>query len=353
MAFPASGANPNSTLLAPEPVGQGGRDGPIRRETAHRLFAFEFNNSRHQIPGAGEKDPSFLVSPLGAKVNRLHVVGVCTEVEQVGKSGEMWRARISDPTGVFTVMAGNYQPEASLALSQLQVPCFIAVTGKARTYEPEPGTVFVSIRPESVSVVDAGTRDQWVLDTARRTVERLQATELARANPTATAADLHQKGIPQNLADGVVAAREPYALTELSVFKEMARKSLGYLLPGGIMPVHQESTSPTKPLAPMPTEHVPASWKAPSASPPPIGSPQAVQALADAKAAQSAAEDVFDAKVVASVQSLEGQKGARWDDVLSACGGPGITPEQVEESLNRLMDKGLIYEPTLGVLKTT
>jgi len=153
----------------------------FQRETAHRAFAQEFNAARHEIKGQGEKDPSFVVTPLGAKVNRLHVVGVCTDIETVGESGEVWRARISDPTGVFTVYAGQYQPEAAQALSQIQPPQFVAVTGKARTYEPEPGSLFVSIRPESVTVVDEGTRDQWILDTARRTRDRLKAVQAVRA----------------------------------------------------------------------------------------------------------------------------------------------------------------------------
>jgi len=117
----------------------------IQRETAHRVFALEFNASRQEIKGQGEKDASYLVTPLGAKINRLHVVGVCTDIEPVGESGEVWRARISDPTGVFTVYAGNYQPEAAQALSQLKPPQYVAITGKARSYEPEPGSVFVSI----------------------------------------------------------------------------------------------------------------------------------------------------------------------------------------------------------------
>ena len=103
-------------LLPPAPAAE--RPKGIQREVAHRAFALEFNASRHEIKGQGEKDPSFIVTPLGAKVNRIHVVGVCTDVEPVGESGEVWRARISDPSGVFSVYAGNYQPEAALAISQ-------------------------------------------------------------------------------------------------------------------------------------------------------------------------------------------------------------------------------------------
>lgn len=313
-----------------------------QRETAHRAFAQEFNASKHEIKGQGEKDPSFIVTPLGAKVNRVHIVGVCTDVEPIGESGEVWRARISDPTGVFTIYAGQYQPEAAQALSQVQPPQYVAVTGKARTYEPEPGSMFVSVRPESITVVDEATRDQWILDTARRTRERLKAVNAVRADPKTTADTLVAAGATKPVADGAMLAQERYGLTDVSRYGHMLKTALGHLMPGGAVPVHRiekrdappaaEETAPQESAAPQP-------WKAPVAP--------------AAKAEVDAAQEALDASVLAAVGKLEGAKGARWDDVLSATATGGLTSETIEEALNRLMDKGLIYEPTLGVLKST
>jgi RPA family protein len=319
----------------------------FQRETAHRAFAQEFNASKHEIKGQGEKDPSFLVTPLGAKVNRLHVVGVCTDIEPVGESGEVWRARISDPTGVFTVYAGQYQPEAAQALSQIQPPQYVAVTGKARTYEPEPGSIFVSIRPETIAVVDEATRDQWILDTARRTRDRLKATQAVRADPKATAEGLVAQGHSKANAEGAVLAQQSYGLTDVGRYGVMLKQSLGHLLPGESVPVHrvearepsqggQQAMSPPGVVAPATGE--PGAWKAPA----PVATPEA-----------DAAQEALDTQVLAAVGKLEGTKGARWDDILGQVAVGGITPEDVEEALNRLMDKGLIYEPTLGILKTT
>ncbi|MFO1533789.1 MAG: hypothetical protein ABR562_08900 [Thermoplasmatota archaeon] len=306
------------------------------RETAHRAFAQEFNASRASIPGVGEKDPSFLVTPLGAKVNRIHVVGVCTDVEPVGESGEVWRARISDPTGVFTIYAGNYQPEAAQALSQLQPPQYVAVTGKARTYEPEPGSIFVSIRPESVAVVDQGTRDQWILDTARRTQERMVAVQAARADPPANAAALTAKGLAPAVAEGALLAQQHYGLADAGRYWHTVETALTHLA-GGQVPVHRIESRGGHEADAAPSE-TPA-WKPPVATKP--------------DTATSQAQDALDEAVVAAVQKLEGAKGARWDDILAQAAVGGVTSENVEESLNRLMDKGLVYEPTLGILKTT
>ncbi len=341
----------DTTLFAPTPpaapVADAGAPKPnrVQREVAHRLFAAEFNASKVEIKGQGEKDPSFLVSPLGAKVNRLHVVGVCTDIEPVGASGEVWRARISDPSGVFSVYAGNYQPEAAQAISQLQPPCFVAVTGKARTYEPEPGTVYASIRPESVTVVDDATRDAWLVATARRTSERLKAATAARAQSEAAVEPLVAKGIPRALAEGALLARDPYATMDLNRFREAAKACLAPLIAGGPVPVQR--IEPKGPMgggvstpSPAAEPEATTAWRAPATAP-------------KQDAAAEAAQEALDTTILAAVQRLEGQKGAKWDDVLKACAGASASAEAVEESLNRLMGKGLVYEPTLGVLKTT
>ena len=78
----------------------------MKRETAWRIFAGEFNDSTFEIKGDGEKTPNYIVTPLGAKVNRVFVIGVLTDVENISEEGELIRAHISDPTGVFTIYSG-------------------------------------------------------------------------------------------------------------------------------------------------------------------------------------------------------------------------------------------------------
>src|SRR2546427_5052475 len=131
------------------------------REVAWRLFASEYNDANLEMDGGGDRAPSYIVTPLGAKVNRVFVVGVITDVENVGSDIQpMWRARVSDPTGTFHIYAGQYQPEAAATLSKLKPPVFGAIVGKSRIYSPEAGTVVTSDRPERIkSVDDAGRRD--------------------------------------------------------------------------------------------------------------------------------------------------------------------------------------------------
>jgi len=79
----------------------------MKRQAAWRVFASEYNDSTVELKGEGEMAPNYVVTPLGAKVNRLFVIGVLTDVENVSEGGEFVRAHISDPTGVFTLYSGQ------------------------------------------------------------------------------------------------------------------------------------------------------------------------------------------------------------------------------------------------------
>jgi RPA family protein len=146
------------------------------REVARRVFASEFNDAGYTFKESDdERAPVYVLLPTGESANRVFFVGTLTEKEDVGEDSEYWRGRIVDPTGTFFVYAGQYQPEAASKLRDLEPPAYVAVVGKPRTYETDDGTVRVSVRPESITEVDAATRDRWVAETARRTVERVAA----------------------------------------------------------------------------------------------------------------------------------------------------------------------------------
>src|SRR5439155_568329 len=218
--------------------GAGDARGPggirVIRDVAWRLFASEYNDANLETEGTGERPPSYIVTPLGAKVNRVFVVGVITDVENVGTDGQpMWRARASDPTGTFHVYAGKYQPEAAATLSKLKPPVFGATVGKSRIYSPQPGTPYTSIPPE--------------------------------------------------------------------------------------------------PIAP--------------------GEP-VVEAAAPAKEEPPREPDESEAKVLEIIASLDKDgKGAPWEGILENATSKGVSKDSLEESINTLLDKGLIYEPILGRMK--
>jgi RPA family protein len=149
---------------------------PMAREVAKRVFAKEFDRSSLAYKESDDQfAPAYVLTPTGAKCNRIFIVGTLTEKENIGEEQESWRARVTDPTGAFVLYASQYSPEAAQSLSDLEAPEFVAVIGKPRVYKTQEGEVLVSVRPEAVLPVDAETRDQWVLDTINATADRLIA----------------------------------------------------------------------------------------------------------------------------------------------------------------------------------
>ncbi|WP_121821457.1 RPA family protein [Halostella salina] len=190
--------------------------GPGTREVAHRLFAAEYEDAEVEFSESDEeRAPNYVVTPTGARVNRLFAVGVLTEIEQV--SEDVLRARVVDPTGAFVVYAGQYQPDEMAALERLDPPAFVAVTGKANTFQPDDSDrVFTSIRPESINEVGADTRDRWVVATAEQTLERVgtfaDALELGATGDELEAA-LADRGVDPALAQGTAVALDHYGTT--------------------------------------------------------------------------------------------------------------------------------------------
>ena len=300
-----------------------------KREAAWRVFAGEYSDSTMEIKGEGEMTPSYVITPLGAKINRLFTVGVLTDVENISESGDLIRAHVSDPTGVFTLYSGQYQQEATDALSNIEVPAFVAVIGKARTYIPEDGTLFVSIRPERVAEVNAELRDLWILETCKSTKERIEAVVEAMKMNQENLNDLRKLGYSRELSDGISAALKHYGKIDLNKYVTLIQESLEYLKPG-------KETLPE------------------------IKSNKRI----DPKIQDEIAEDIKDEAekdnseeteniVLEKIKEIEGEDGASWDKITDNCKKAGLDKDIVEESLSSLMDKGLIYEPILGTIKTT
>jgi len=300
------------------------------REVAWRLFAEEYNSSVLEHTGQGEKPVSYVITPLGAKVNRMLVAGVVTDVEDVGEPGKpRYRARITDPTGTFYVSAGEYQPEAAMSLSKISPPAFAAVVGKSRAYSPEEGVKYLSIRPERIREVDADARDYWVLETARRTLVRIEAVSEGLRIGHPTAADLVRLGYPEQLSDGVVRAIEYYKDIDVERFRGTVRDALRSILPE-VRPIPERREQP-----------------APKQRPKKEPEETKEEELHEVKVGADEEDAVL--KIIESIDSKG--KGAKWDQIVDAAKAKKIDKIRLEEIVASLLEKGEIYEPELGMMK--
>jgi len=303
------------------------------REVAWRVFAEEYNSSVLEHSGEGEKPVSYIITPLGARINRMLIVGVVTDVEDVGEADKpRYRARITDPTGTFYVSAGEYQPEAASSLSKISPPAFAAAVGKSRAYTPEEGVKYLSVRPERIREVDAQSRDYWVLETAKSTLLRIDAVAdgLKMAEPSVS--QLVKLGYPENLADGVVRAIEYYKDIDLDRFRTMVKDALKSLLPEAEGRQVEEEKAPAK------KAKVKSHVKEPEAG---------REEMHEIKVGADEEETVLN--IVGGLD--KGGKGAPWDEIVESAKGKKIDKVRLEEVIASLLDKGEIYEPELGMMK--
>lgn len=296
------------------------------RELAWRAFSKEFNSSTLDISSTEEKAPSYVVTPLGAKVNRLFAVGVVTDTENIGsEDSPMIRARLADSSGNYYISAGQFQPEATTVLREIQPPEFVAVVGKARVYSPDESIRLLSIRPEAIKKCDSKLRDYWVYETCRMTLQRIEIMKEAVEMSDPSVEELNKLGYPEYLADGAAAAAKHYEDIDLGMFEELVRDSLREVAsgsPGEIKEIDLEEM---------------------------IVSPEADQV--EVTEMQATSEDQEES-VLQIIDALGSKgKGSDWNEVVADAKKKGIDRERLEEICTDLMDRGEIYEPELGKLK--
>jgi RPA family protein len=379
----------------------------VEREVAWRVFAHEFIHSDYFFHDGDERSPNYLVTPTGARVNRLYFVGVLTEIDNLNAGEDIWRARVSDPTGAFSVYAGQYQPQASVFLSGLDVPCFVAITGKARTYEPENGTIYTSVRPEELNTASDHIRDRWIVDTARLTYERIgfvrSALDSGLKGDELTAM-LIQSGTSAELADGILRAVSHYtdldkylntlsgvivnALNNLAsadnqptpgtgvshAMKEVAgskpvdamvkETSARYSIedtkpvPPTQSPQPARSTEPAQPTQPtQPTQPIQSTEpEQPTQSPQPETAQVAGEEIDDGTTGSEPARQEEDKpepdEIVYELMSIiDKGNGVPVSELVDESKRRGLTDKQVDDAVETLMSEGRCYEPRLGVLR--
>ena len=354
----------------------------IEREVARRVFAHEFNHSDYFFHEGDERSPNYLLTPTGAKINRLYIVGVLTEFDNIGVEEDMWRGRVSDPTGAFTIYAGQYQPEAALFLSRLDIPSFVAMVGKARTFEPEKGTLYTSMRPEELNISDGSIRDRWIVDTARLTFERIRLVRAAlqsRLNGEHLVTMLVQSGASTDLADGINRALTHYTHVEqyLNTLSTAIIAALHTLLPADYMTTVNTGIS-VRETDENTSHQYQMKHSGPKRSEPPVivetdlGTPliktslqysmedqhlSAVKEQAHTDSARIITEEVKEDEpdaeetVYELMGKLDSGKGVPVTKLMKESKRCGLPEYLVDDAVKALMSEGRCYEPRIGLLR--
>jgi len=312
----------------------------ITREVAWRVFSGEFNTCTHKIESSGERAPSYILSPLGAKINRVYAVGVLTDVENIGTDTEpFWRARVSDPTGIFYLSAGQYDPEGAKALAKIEPPTFVAIVGKSRMYSPEEGITYISLRPETVKEVDNQVRNRWILEVCESMKRRIEVMRDAKEMEDASVEKLVALGHKRSLAENAVLAIKEYQYADIEKYSQMLVESLRYLVPEG-QDGKSFSEREDAALSSKPREVVQESRE-----------PEEEDKTDEGDDVLKAPGELEDRILEVIIGLEEGDSGAGWDKILLGCQEAGIDKEVVEEGVNDMLEKGIVYEPVLGKIK--
>ncbi len=294
------------------------------RETAWRVFATELNSASYEIKAEEEKKPSYQLSRLGAPINRVLVAGVLTEKEDIGTDGEpMWRGRIQDPAGGFVfINVGRFQPDAAATMADLEVPCRIAVVGKVKSYNADDGKVWISVRPERIVVIDENVQNEWLLDTANSTWKRLKNMKQALSLSDRSEQDLISAGFSEISARGISKAIEEYGVPNSEDYLKAIQKALRLLLP---------------------EKNIDLGFPEDLAE-----APEEIEIDNDSMEQSEDKEEI----ILHLLEQLDTDgKGAPRDVLEEETSKRGITPMELEEISNTLLDKGIVYEPNLRYLK--
>ncbi|WP_455392773.1 hypothetical protein [[Eubacterium] cellulosolvens] len=325
-----------------------------KREVAWRLFAREFNSATVELPGEEQFSPSYLLSPLGAKINRIYIAGVLTECENIGSDQEpLWRGRVSDPTDVFYVSAGQFQPKAAQVMSELEVPALVGIVGKARTYSPDEMTTYVSVRVEMVKKITQEQREYWNLEACQSLNYRLGCMVEALQMEPPEADKLVSLGYGRNLANGVLEAITQFGKTDIQEYGQLLVNTIKEL----DLETSTEITILEPDLAPprsVPAETVPEGPTETGPDLPELGPKEGTETEnTSEKEAADTSNEAQEQIVFEIITSLveENPDGVVYEDVQARAAEHGLERPVVEEHITSLIDKGIIYEPSIGVFK--
>lgn len=154
---------------------EGGAD-TQERHTAVRAFAAEFGDATYQFKTEeSERAPKYTLLPTGERANRFLIVGTLTNVEEnETDNGTFVSARVNDGVENYYLTASRYQPDAKNKLLESETPSHITIVAKANHWETDEGEKRIELIPESVTEITVEDRKQWVLETARMTVDRAE-----------------------------------------------------------------------------------------------------------------------------------------------------------------------------------
>ncbi len=297
------------------------------RQSAVRLFAQEYRDASLTEEGSGEYDPSFVITKIGAKINRALVCGVIDRMERrEGDSGPNYSGHLRDPTGSYLFSVASFQPELHPDFEELLARFesgdrfLLALVGKARWFETEDGGMFTSLRAEEFTVIDRECYTNWLVETAEATLRRIDAHSTA-LEADLTPAALEAAGVPRDLVDGLILARGHYGDIDPEGYRVGVLQALSMATGRTSLMDPPQSTATT-------LEETAS--QAPKSSEPAAEPGDAIELILE------------------TVRSRDTGEGVEYNDLVTALVHGGHSRESAEDAIDQARDQGEVMEPRFG-----
>ncbi len=299
------------------------------------MLASEFGESTLHQQGSGEFDPLFVITKLGAKVNRLVVAGLLERLEprETSNGATLWQGQIRDPSGLHYFSVGDYAPESMRELTvQLSSrvddgeTIMLIMTAKARYFQSEEGAVYTSLRPEEAAIISRSTYCEWLVKAADGMLNRISDQEKSVSLEKSLDA-LRSSGIPEHMCENILLANEHYGDIDLETYRLNIMQTLDIA----------ENRIPSA-VTPTPAAQVNLD----------VGSGEAEEVT------DSSGDDIDLKQVILDLISrLDQGEGVDFDTLLSNAAARGHDRDAAEASLDTLSEEGTVHEPRFGWFKIT
>ena len=316
-----------------------------RRQTAVRLFAREFYESSLPDGGQGEYDPRFVVTKLGAKVNRMYVAGVIERLERRDtERGPMFSGAVRDPTGLHLWSVGSFRPELHIEMEELVAKFesgdrfLMACIGKSNHYTTEDGGFRCRMQMEDYAIIDRDTYASWLVETANHTMRRIDALGKAQSAESTDANGLRDAGVPKDLVDGLGLAMNHYGEWDPEGYKVGVLQALS-AAEGRVVSFEEHEASGSSEVI----EDEPQAG---------VSEAETQEEVVDSQPKPSSGTDL-ESTVLEIISQHAGAEGIDYDSIMKHCSQRGFTDEDaIEDTIYGLRDdKCEIMEPRFGWFK--
>ena len=299
----------------------------IQRQPAWIMLASEFGESTLNEKGSGEFDPTFVITKLGAKVNRVTVSGLVERLElrETSNGSQMYQGQLRDPSGLHYFSVGEYASESMrefivqlLDKVESGEPILLSMTAKARWYQTDEGAVYTSLRPEEAAIVSRDRYASWLVRACAATLSRLdQHQKSLNCEPTKEA--MLSEGISPEMVDGLLAAQPHYGQIDTEGYRLNVMQALD--IAEGKMAA--ATTAPPTLSLSEPTSDDEAS-----------GDDEELQSV-----------------ILECIKAMDNGEGVDFESLVRNLSARGFTREQSEAELDTMSDEGILHEPRFGWFK--